>query len=330
MTSSPQSTGTDAAAELAARGRELAQRGQFADALQLLEGAPGVDDSAEALYVCAVCCRRLNQRNRALQYLQRVHELAPRYARAYQEIGHVHKAAGTASKAIQGYEAAVNINPALLASWNGLIELYDPQRDADKLAEARHQRDQLASLPMELQEVTSYLHAAISHLALGMAPEVPLVTLSVAAVWLTKCILDHNRWRTWLTLGMVLGLAGLSKYTAITLALSVILALLCAHRARLLIQLKSMAAALIAFAVISPVLIWNWQHDWLSFRYQSAYQLERNSDGPAWSLQDALRADLGPWFDRVRVRAWADELWHDRSSVDDAVLTTLLSCQAVE
>ncbi len=138
--------------------------------------------------------------------------------------------------------------------------------------------------------------AAISHLALGMVPEVPLVTLSVATVWLTQRVLEHNHWRAWLALGIILGLAGLSKYTAVTLVPSVALALLFAHGSRFLIQLRSMVAALLALVIISPVLIWNWQHEWLSFRYQSTYQLERNSAGPAWSLDDALRAHLEQVF----------------------------------
>lgn len=54
-----------------------------------------------------------------------------------------------------------------------------------------------------------------------LVPEVPLVLLGVALMHTTLDLLEEERLGRWLLLGLLLGLAGLSKYTAVTLAVSV-------------------------------------------------------------------------------------------------------------
>jgi 4-amino-4-deoxy-L-arabinose transferase-like glycosyltransferase len=130
---------------------------------------------------------------------------------------------------------------------------------------------------------------AVTHLAITMAPDAPLVPLSILAVWLTHQVLEDGRWRDWLGLGLVLGLAGLAKYTAVTLALSVVFALLLAGKARAFLGPRPWASALLAAVIISPVLIWNWQHDWVSFTYQFSYQIRKEGATSGWSVLRALR-----------------------------------------
>ena len=65
----------------------------------------------------------------------------------------------------------------------------------------------------------------VIHMSLAMAPEVPLLLAGLLVLWFTRNVLEYERPRDWLSLGLALGLAGLSKYTAVTLAVSVLLAL---------------------------------------------------------------------------------------------------------
>ena len=82
-----------------------------------------------------------------------------------------------------------------------------------------------------------------------------------------------------LGLGLLLGLAGLTKYTAVLLALGAILCLLHAHGLGLLKQSGPWWAVMVALLCITPVVAWNSAHDWASF----TYQLHHAQGGRAWS-----------------------------------------------
>lgn len=89
--------------------------------------------------------------------------------------------------------------------------------------------------------------------------------------------------RNWLVLGALLGLAGLSKYTAVFLAAGVVAALVGVHGWRVLARPAPWLAVLLAVLIILPVLLWNAAHDWLSFRYQL-----NHGSGSAWALRHML------------------------------------------
>lgn len=128
----------------------------------------------------------------------------------------------------------------------------------------------------------------ISHIGFMAAPDLPLTLFSLLAFWCCLNLLEKNRWRDWLLLGLCTGLAGLSKYTAVTLVLSLALVLWHHHRnLRWLLQPPLWAAALLGGLCIAPVLWWNYQHDWVSFTFQLAYQ-----GGEGWSGSHMLQALL--------------------------------------
>jgi hypothetical protein len=85
----------------------------------------------------------------------------------------------------------------------------------------------------------------------------------------------------WLLFGLCLGLAGLSKYTAVTLAVSGVLFILMQKRLDVLRTPGPWLAVLIAGLLIAPVLYWNATHDWISFRYQLGHGFR--SRGWEWS-----------------------------------------------
>src|SRR3954453_241678 len=89
-------------------------------------------------------------------------------------------------------------------------------------------------------------------------------------------------WRVpvlWLAFGAFVGLALLTKYTAVLLPASVAGALLTgragrAHLRRPWIYL----AALVALVIFSPVLYWNCRHGWVSFQFQLNHGLGEHAD----------------------------------------------------
>ena len=85
----------------------------------------------------------------------------------------------------------------------------------------------------------------------------------------------QTRLRLWLSAGVLLGLAGLSKYTAILPAAALILTLSSTQGLRWLLSPGPWLALVIACCLVSPVFYWNAQHEWVSF----VYQLNHGSGG---------------------------------------------------
>ncbi|MGH8548932.1 MAG: glycosyltransferase family 39 protein [Methylococcales bacterium] len=81
----------------------------------------------------------------------------------------------------------------------------------------------------------------------------------------------------WYLAGVGAGAATLCKYTGVFLVVGS-LATVAGYRPwrRYLITLHPYAAALLAFAMFTPVLIWNAQHEWASFRFQFVGRFEGN------------------------------------------------------
>jgi len=100
-------------------------------------------------------------------------------------------------------------------------------------------------------------------------PDVALIPFALAMAWSLVRLTQSNDGRWWLAAGLFGGLALLSKYTAVFFAPAILAFLMVPPwRSRWLRSPYPWAAVVIALAVFSPVLIWNWQHDWASFKFQ--------------------------------------------------------------
>ncbi|MBN2895808.1 MAG: glycosyltransferase family 39 protein [Campylobacterales bacterium] len=102
-----------------------------------------------------------------------------------------------------------------------------------------------------------------------LMPETLLLALIFPVLLSVHAIERHNRLRDWVVLGVLLGLAGLAKYTAVLIPLALLLYLLRRRKTALLLTYKFPLAVLIALVMVSPVIVWNMQHDWISFAFQS-------------------------------------------------------------
>jgi 4-amino-4-deoxy-L-arabinose transferase-like glycosyltransferase len=102
-----------------------------------------------------------------------------------------------------------------------------------------------------------------------VAPDVAMIPFAVAMLWALVRLHESGDGRWWLAAGVFGGLALLSKFTVVMLLPAVAAFMLVpAWRRRWLFSPYPFAAAVLAVAVFSPVLIWNAQHDWASFRFQ--------------------------------------------------------------
>ncbi len=121
MTDSPSAITDGSARNELARCRAALEGGELAAALAACDRllASGAEER-EALYLRAVTLRYLGRLPEALATLSRLEGLYPTFARLYQERGHCGIALRDASLAIESFGRAVNLNPALVASWQKL------------------------------------------------------------------------------------------------------------------------------------------------------------------------------------------------------------------
>jgi tetratricopeptide (TPR) repeat protein len=134
----------------------LLRSNQHAAALSAAEALLAQEpDDRMALYLLAVSQRLLQHVPQALETLDRLGRLHPGFTRLHQERGYCHVAERQAGPAIAAFLRAVNLNPALPASWNMLSQLYRMTGDKDNEAMASAHVRHLASLPTEIVTATA-------------------------------------------------------------------------------------------------------------------------------------------------------------------------------
>lgn len=115
------------------------------------------------------------------------------------------------------------------------------------------------------------LHTTVTGLALGfiMTPDVPLAFAWGLAVFAGVRMLQNDGLLWWLILGVALGFGALGKYNMIFLVPAVAITLLAFAelRSRILTG-RFWLMVMLAFLGTVPILLWNHQHDWISFRFQ--------------------------------------------------------------
>lgn len=111
----------------------------------------------------------------------------------------------------------------------------------------------------------------ISILSLVTTPDVPLMLFwSLSVLFLYRAI-ESNQTRDWLLAGFMTGLAFDSKYTALMILVGLFGYLLTYAPKRHLLRRKGPYLAVMIFVLtIMPVLIWNFQNDWISIKFQSS------------------------------------------------------------
>lgn len=124
---------------------------------------------------------------------------------------------------------------------------------------------------MALAGLFNELTVAAQAVGVIMTPDTPLLFFSILVLRILAAIVAGGPNWLWLALGAAGGMALLSKYTAILLALGIVIWLLTLpERRRMLATAWPWAGAVIAAVLFAPVVIWNYQNDWVSFAKQGA------------------------------------------------------------
>ena len=136
--------------------RERLERQEFGVALEAAQAlAAAVPENRDVLYLIAVSQRCLQKIPEALATLDRLERHHPNFSRLFQERGHCYVAQREASRAIGAFLHAVNLNPALPASWNTLQALFRMTGQADNATNAAAHVATLAKLPPEIVTATA-------------------------------------------------------------------------------------------------------------------------------------------------------------------------------
>jgi len=112
-------------------------------------------ENRDLLLIEAVSLRHLSRITEALATLERLEMSQPGFSRLHQERGMCFVALRDAPNAIQSLLVAVNINPALPASWSMLNGLYRMTGDAENAATAAAHVETLKGLPPDVVTATS-------------------------------------------------------------------------------------------------------------------------------------------------------------------------------
>jgi tetratricopeptide (TPR) repeat protein len=136
--------------------RELLQQRQLAPALRAAEALlVTVPENRDVLYLRAVAQRLSGDIPAALATLAELERLHPRFSGLFQERGHCYVALRQAPEAIHSFLRAVNINPALPASWSLLESLYRMAGQDREAAQAAEHVAALRQLPSEVVTATA-------------------------------------------------------------------------------------------------------------------------------------------------------------------------------
>ena len=107
-----------------------------------------------------------------------------------------------------------------------------------------------------------------------ITPDAPLICFWLLTIYLVSIAVLKDRPSAWYCAGAALGFAMLSKYTALFLVPSALLFLIAdrAHR-KWLLRKEPYLAFFLSLVIFSPVILWNYQHQWASFAFQFGRRL---------------------------------------------------------
>ena len=181
-------------------------------------------------------------------------------------------------------EGTIRLIPELLWVLSAYL-VYQVTLELHHLMQGRNAGQLTSALPSAsscgLMAVLAMTAAPLPHvLAIGLLPDTLLAPLSLGLMmmalrWIRK---DSFSLLDWVVTGALLGLGGLSKYTAVFTVFALLLVFVTSPKKPWITKAGFWLAAAIALIMISPVIYWNWVNDWISFKYQIAH-----GSGGAWA-----------------------------------------------
>ena len=148
-------------------------------------------------------------------------------------------------------------------------------------------------------------------------PDAPMIASWAGALfYLQRALLRESR-GAWVGFGVCMGFGMLSKYSMVLLGPAALaFMLLDKPSRRWFLRPDPYLSVVWAVLIFSPVLIWNYQHDWASFAYQSARRMDED---PVFNLHKLLGysvALITPWGVLGTIRAFTNAKdWEGQEAV---------------
>lgn len=166
-----------------------------------------------------------------------------------------------------------------------------------------------------------------------MSPDALLLPLWMGALLLLLGQVEAKKlaWLPWVGIGVLIGLAGLAKYTAALFYPLLLLVMVVGGQGRLFAKPQVYVAGVISLAMQAPVLWWNYTHGWVGFEHV-LWQTDGGGDsrhGGLKTMGEFLGSQalvLGPLVLLMLLCAWKMVVWKAKdysASVKALMLFTL-------
>ncbi|HDP97732.1 MAG TPA: glycosyltransferase family 39 protein [bacterium] len=146
-----------------------------------------------------------------------------------------------------------------------------------------------------------------------ITPDVPMLFFWTLIVYFMVKLLKTSAAKWWYFAGMAMGFGMLSKYTAVLLGVGIFLFLLFSKEQRHWLKtVHPYLSVLIALLIFTPVLIWNYQHDWASFAFQSSRRFSEMKRLRLDYLGQLIGSQLGmltPYLFLIVIGGWLFAGW---------------------
>ncbi len=127
-------------------------------------------------------------------------------------------------------------------------------------------------------------------------PDTALVLFTWATLYFALRALDERSLWLWIFAGTCAGLALEGKYPAVLVAAAIFLGLALTHQGRTTLATRGpWIGVVVAALVFAPVVIWNWQHEWISFAFQFHHGVSNKDVGVQESLSMFFEFLGGQW-----------------------------------
>ncbi len=109
-----------------------------------------------------------------------------------------------------------------------------------------------------------------------ITPDVPLLFFWALIVYSLVRLQETDHWKWWYLAGMALGFGILSKYTAVLIVPGILIYMILSKSQRKwFFTIHPYFALMISLFIFTPVILWNYQHDWASFFFQSSNRFSK-------------------------------------------------------
>ena len=148
-----------------------------------------------------------------------------------------------------------------------------------------------------------------------ITPDSLVIFFFVLTLWQFYHAMETGSGRAMLLAGLWFGLGLLSKYTMVLLGPLLLVYLLASRRRRAWLARPSLwGSALLAVLLFTPVILWNREHNWASFRFQWHHGMEAHQYSAVAGFFDYLGGQIGVMTPIVYLILIAAAIWGIRES----------------